>query len=407
MAAEFSSTIDQALHDKRIAGGAAIAIDKSGRELIRKEFGKTSTNPSDAKPFAFDTTLWYASSTKLLTSICALHCVEQGLLKLDDDIATVLPEWKDPQIITGYADDGSPILVKAEQKITLRRLLTHSSGMVYPEMNPSITQYQAAKSKELGYDVAKEERISEYFMNPLIFEPGSSWVYGPSIDWAGRMVEVVTGSKLGEFMAKHIFEPLGMRYSTFDPVGNEEVMSRMTGRVGRNAETGLVGEETSGLRQVRKKEDHHGGSGMYSCANDYIKVLTSLLLDDGKLLPSGGAMMQELFAGQLESPSGLHFWATHPMFGAFLTPGYPRDPETTEWNHSLGGAIVAKEIPGHASKGTLFWSGLPNNYWFVDREAGVAGCYASWILPPGDAPTGEMFGALQRAAFWEAKGGVL
>lgn len=400
--ADFQTTIEKAVADKRIAGGAAIVVDRSGREIIKQAFGKTSTS-SNARPFTFDTTFWIASSTKLLTSICALKCVEQGHFKLDDDIALVLPQWKDPKIITGVDDDGKPKLVPAKEKLTLRRLLTHSSGMTYPDMSPLIISYRNANGLEI--DSLKADKINDYYLNPLIFEPGSAWAYGPSIDWAGQMVEKVSGLKLGEYMKKNIFEPVGMKYSSMDPVGNEAVESRLTGRVGRDAETGLVGEEKSGMCKVQNRDDHHGGSGVYSCAEDYIKVLTSLLLDDGRLLAKGGDMIKELFRPQLEHPAAFTAACQHEIFGAFFAPGLPRGPETS-WDYALGGAVVAREIPGQANKGTLFWSGYANNYWFIDREAGVAGCYSSWILPAGDAQTGAMFRALQEAALKQIKEGA-
>lgn len=395
----FAEIVQRAVDDRRIAGGAAIAIDRSGQEIIKHAFGKTSTG-DDARPYSFDTTFWIASSTKLLTSISALQCVEQGHLNLDDDISTILPQWKDPQIITGVDENGKPKLVPAKNKITLRRLLTHSSGMTYPDMNPLIISYRTSNGLEV--DSTKADKIEDIFKNPLIFEPGSAWAYGPSIDWAGKIVENVSGLKLGEYMAKNIFDPLGMKYSSMEPIGNEAVESHLTGRVGRDPETGLVGDEKSGMCKVKNSEDHHGGSGLYSCAEDYIKVLTSLLLDDGKLLKKNGDMIKELFRPQLEHPEAFTAAAQHEVFGAFFAPGLPRGPETS-WDYALGGAVVAKEIPGQASKDTLFWSGYANNYWFIDRDAGVAGCYASWILPAGDAPTGAMFGALQKAALKEVK----
>ena len=400
MSSDFSTTVKQALAAKRIAGGAAIAIDDTGRTIIHKQFGKISTE-DNARPFTFDTTFWIASSSKLLTSISALQCVEKGLLKLDDDIGDILPEWKDPDILTGFDESNKPIHIKAKNRITLRRLLTHSSGMTYGEMYPLLVQYRkTVLNKEPDADIGMLTRHK----NPLICEPGSSWNYGPSIDWAGHLVEVVTGLTLGSYMTKHIFDPLGMTSTTFEPLSNPDIMAHMTGRVGRDAITGLVGPETFGLCQVRNPQDHLGGEGLYSCANDYITVLTSLLLDDGKLLAKSGEMYKSLFTPQLENPSAFHSWATNPIMGAYFAPGLPQDPTTTEWDYGLGGALVMKEPSGQAGRGTLFWSGYANNYWFVDQENGVAGYYGNWILPAGDAVTGQMFRALQTAAAKEVAG---
>ena len=392
MATDFKSTVASALEKNEIAGGAVIAVDRHGKEVFRHAFGKTSLD-DDARPFGFDTTFWIASSTKLLTSISALQCVEKGLLKLDEDISVVLPEWKDPQIITGFDDAGNAQLTPAKEKITLRRLLTHSSGIPHYGMNPLIARWRDTQKLPV-----LTGQISD-LKNPLVFEPGSSWQYGAGIDWAGALLEKVTRMTLGEHMQKHIFEPLGLTHTTFRPKNNEAIMSRMAGRVGRTP-TGELIKEESGQYPVKDNKDDLGGGGLYSCAQDYIKVLTSLLMDDGKLLE--GEMYKELFRGQLEHPEAFAAAATNRIYGQFFAPAFGASRgNDTKWDYALGGAIVDNEIPGQASKGTLFWSGLPNNYWFVDRKNGVCGYYASWLLPPGDAITGKLFGALQRAAMKE------
>jgi len=393
MATEFKSTIASALSNKEIAGGAVIAIDRHGKEILSHAFGQTSLD-NDARPFDLDTTFWIASSTKLLTAICALQCVEKGLLKLDEDISTVLPEWKDPQILTGFDGDGNAQLRRATGKITLRRLLTHSSGMTYYFMNPLITRWRDSRGLAVGTG-----QVAEY-MNPLVFEPGSSWQYGPSIDWAGAMLEKATGVTLGAYMQAHIFAPLGMTHTTFRAKHNAEMRRRMVGRVGRSPTTGELIREESGLYPVKDNTDDLGGGGLYSCARDYIKALTSLLLDDGKLL--GPAMHGELFRGQLEHPEAFGAAATNRVVGPLFSPAFAASRGAdSRWDYALGGAVVDKEVPGQAGKGTLYWGGLPNNNWWIDRENGVCGFYATWLLPPGDQITGRLLAELQKAALKE------
>ena len=116
------------------------------------------------------TTFWIASCTKLLTTICALQAVEQGKLVLDDDISTILPEWKDPDILTGW-DEGSeqPKFRKATKKITLRQLLTHSSGMGYDFLSPDLAKWRAWKGEDVrpeGGDVVCNPESS---FSPRVF----------------------------------------------------------------------------------------------------------------------------------------------------------------------------------------------------------------------------------------------
>jgi len=396
MAESFSHTVDTAVQNRQIAGGAALAVSKTGQTLISKAFGHTSVDDT-ARPFAMDTVFWIASSTKLIASIAALQCVERGLFGekgADVVIGDVLDGWDEVDILERF-DGDTPVTRRAKEKITLRRLLTHSSGMVFSGMHPKVARWRDVVKGGKG-----DPGDVETLRNPVVFEPGSSWAYGVGIDWAGQMVEKVSGLTLGEYMRRNVFEVLGMGSTTFRPKRDEGLMARMAGQVQRNEKGELI-PESSGMYPVRDYKNDLGGGGLYSCAEDYIKVLKSLLVNDGKLLKSDGEMYQELFRGQLEHPEALTDLVQNTPFGALVAPGYPRTAET-QWNYALGGAVVEKEIPGHAAKGTLYWSGLPNNYWFIDRENGVCGFYASWLMPPGDAITGNMFAALQQAAVKEA-----
>lgn len=93
-------------------------------------------------PLTPDTTMWIASCTKLMTAIASMQCVERGLLNLDDDVSSILPEWKNPQIFVGFEDDsGKPILKDAKNKLTLRMLLTHQTGLGYGFSQPELTRY--------------------------------------------------------------------------------------------------------------------------------------------------------------------------------------------------------------------------------------------------------------------------
>jgi CubicO group peptidase (beta-lactamase class C family) len=95
-----------------------------------------------SEPLTPDTTMWIASNTKLMTAISALQCVERGLLSLDDDISNILEEWKTPGILIGFEDDtGKPIVKEAKNKITLRMLLTHQSGLGYTFVHPQLERF--------------------------------------------------------------------------------------------------------------------------------------------------------------------------------------------------------------------------------------------------------------------------
>ena len=117
-------------------------------------------------PLEVDTAMWIASCTKLMTSIAVLQCVEKGLLDLDEDISAILPEWKDPNILRGFDEaTGKPILEKAKEKVTLRKMLSHQSGMGFPMIHRQLQQFikhQKATGKmvESGYLVRNSNRLA-------------------------------------------------------------------------------------------------------------------------------------------------------------------------------------------------------------------------------------------------------
>jgi len=107
------------------------------------ESGCTSSDPLIAGPISANNTFWIASCSKLVTTVAVLQCFEKGLVDLDLDVGTILPEWSSPEILTWFDEaTGKPLMVKAKEKITLRRLLTHSSGMGYEFFNPELKKWQ-------------------------------------------------------------------------------------------------------------------------------------------------------------------------------------------------------------------------------------------------------------------------
>lgn len=113
--------------------------------FYEKTFGTQSVDPKSPlidKPFGMDTTMWIASCTKLLTAVSVMQCVEKGLLDLDADVSTILPEWKDAPLLKGFEEGtGKPIIESAKHKITLKRLLTHSTGLGYATFDPKLQQW--------------------------------------------------------------------------------------------------------------------------------------------------------------------------------------------------------------------------------------------------------------------------
>ena len=300
--------------------------------------------------------MWIASCTKLMTAVSVMQCVEKGLLDLDANVSGILHEWKSPDIILGFDEArGDPVTIKATAPITLRQLLTHSSGMGYDGLNPTLQRYRKThRGREPSYEIRE---IAEDHTVALTFEPGQGWDYGSGIDWAGQMVERVNnGQRLGDYMAEHIWQHLGMSSTTFQMLKRPDLMKRLCGYSARQPD-GTVAPDVSGAFPVIEPSDDSGGSGLYSCATDYIKLLVSLLRDDGRLLKSETVV--ELFRPQLQDTKYIENAFSGPL-AQYLAPGMPPG---TRWNHALGGIVAVDGIQDRAGKGTMMWWGLPNLYW--------------------------------------------
>ncbi|KAL6242228.1 hypothetical protein RBB50_010776 [Rhinocladiella similis] len=372
----FSETLQAAVAartDQKIPGAVVMAADASGKIIYSQAEGQTSVDPENAKPMSIDTTFWIASCTKLATSIAALQAVEKGLLDLDADISNILPEWKEPEILTGFSSAGQPQLKKATKMITLRQLLTHSSGMGYDFLSPELAKWRQFKGQPIG---ASGEPITERQFMPLIYEPGEGWSYSVAIDWIGKMIERVNGGiRLGDYLKLHIWKPLGMTSTGFRVAENNQISSNLCPTTQRKSTGELV---PSAPYNHPDPVDDLGGGGLYSSAGDYIKMLISLLKNDGTLLKPETVKM--MFEPQLADPKPLLAHTQDPNAGAMFRNGV----DSASWNFGLGGILTTADVPDVCRKGTLSWGGLPNLFWWIDPVAGNCGIYASQLLPPGD-----------------------
>jgi CubicO group peptidase (beta-lactamase class C family) len=338
----------------------------------------------DAKPLDLEATFWIASCTKLITSICALQQVEQGKVTLDEDVTHIVPELKDLPIIT--ADGSSPDGYTSKPRtkpITLRQLLTHSSGIGYEFMSELIQKWRA-KNGPPAAELAGKVNLAH--RTPLLFEPGEGWSYGSGIDWAGIIVEKLNpGYTLDTYMAEKVFKPLGMTSTTFFVDRNPEILARLMPAATRQEDGTLTPSDTNNW--PTKMEEASGGGGLWSSVTDYIKVLADLISPEPKLLkpetittilaapqlPEGSKALNQLV------DNGLGAVASNAVALAGIPP----------ISYGCGGLVTTRDTDVLPAK-SLSWGGLPNLKWFLNRESGVAAMYATQILPYGDALSTEL-----------------
>ena len=326
-----------------------------------------------------DSVMWIASMTKAITGTCAMQLVEQGKLNLDGPISDVLPQLADVQVLEGFDDDGSPRLRKARTPITLRHLLTHTSGFGYDMWNADLGRY----IKHAGIPRLTSGKAAA-LMQPLTFEPGTQWQYGIGIDWAGRAVEAASGQTLGAYMKTHVFDPLQMHDTAFR-IGAAQ--RKRLAKVHARSDDGLFATDTE---VVQEPEFEGGGGGLYSTMPDYLRftrmILNNGMLDGARVLkPETVTLMAQNAMGDLSC--------------SIMHSALPRQTNTVDFvdgmTWGLTFLINPKPMKTGRSAGSLAWAGLANSYYWIDPVRQVTGVFATQILPFYDAKAHELFSAFE------------
>src|SRR6188472_1753807 len=255
------STFLKSATDRGDVPGVVVAVvDKNG-VLYNEAAGKSSTLRNT--PMTKDTIFNMASMTKPITSTAIMMLVDEGKLKLDDDVARYLPKYKDPVVISRFnLADGSYETRPAKRPMTIRHLLTHTSGIGYTFSNATVAKLVEKTGK------------SEADL-PLLFDPGEGWAYGASTRVLGDVVAAISGQKLDEFLTSRILEPLGMHDTSYlVPTSKypRVVAINARGPDGKFAERPMPPTLTASVA---------GDGGLYGTASDYANFLR-MLLNRGK-----------------------------------------------------------------------------------------------------------------------------
>jgi CubicO group peptidase (beta-lactamase class C family) len=268
-----------------------------------------------------------------------------------------LPQLANVQVLDGFAADGTPKLRPARAAITLRHLLTHSSGFAYDIWNADIARYLEVTGKP-GIISCTNAALDL----PLVFDPGASWDYGIGIDWAGKAVEAVSGKTLGTYLAENLFAPLGMRDTGFRITDDQR--TRLA-RVHARTSDGVV---TTDFEIPQTPEFEMGGGGLYATVSDYLRFARMIMgggaLDGTRVLAeSTVATMGQNAMGDLRCRA---------MKSA--APGSTNDVDFLagmQWGLSF--LINPEFLPTGRSAGSLAWAGLANSYYWIDPSKQVAG----------------------------------
>jgi methyl acetate hydrolase len=377
--------LEQAVSKGALPGVVATIGDRHGT-IYEGAFGRLSVDGEDAvQP---DTMFWIASMTKAMVSVAVLQMIERGDLELEQPVADVLPEFADLPILEGF-DGDVPRTRPATKPVSLRHLLTHTSGLGYWFDNPDVLRYQQVAGIADPFSGTRD-----LFRVPRLFEAGERWEYGTSIDWLGQVVEKISGTDLDTHCRASIWAPLGMSDTTFAPTDAQRarLMSVHTATPGQPL-------SLSDVALPAEQEFWSGGGGSYSTARDYLRFLRALL--------RGG----ELDGARILKPETVDLAFRDHLQGAPLPPqgSVSSVPELTydvpllpfEQGFGLGFSLMLEDVPGMRRAGTGNWAGLCNTYFWVDHASGLAATFMTQILPFFDPGVVETLFGYEGAVYAE------
>ncbi len=366
-----------------VPGVVAMATKRDG-PIYEGGFGRRVLGQSPS--MTPDTVVWIASMTKAVTGAAAMQLVEQGKLDLDAPASSVIPYLGTLKVLEGFDSAGKVKTRAPKRAVTLRHLLTHTAGFSYEIWNADIVRYQQVKSIPM---ITGCENAA--LKTPLTFDPGERWDYGINIDYVGKMVEAVSGKKLGVYLQENLFAPLGMSSTAFKIT--PDMRARLAKIHQRSDDDKLTPVD---LEITQEPEFEMGGGGLYSTVGDYGRFVR-MILNKGE--GNGNQVLQpatvELMSRNNMGPNKVGMLRTvMPTLSndAEFFPGVPKS-----WGLSF--QINDEKAPTGRSAGGLMWAGLANSYYWIDHTAGVAGVYATQILPFADKKSLPLYYAFETAVY--------
>lgn len=359
-----SELIDQYIEEGKLPGGVFMAA-RYGQVVFFKTAGNRSTDPES--PYRENDIFRIASMTKAVTTVAIMQLYEDGKIGLDEPVHKYLKAFEKQPVLDKFNEkDSSYTTIPAQSPVSIRHLLTHTSGIPYGEFNPGKIMAVYLKNNVVGGGLyhptwTLEEFIDRLGRTPLAFQPGERYMYGLNMDVLGRIVEVVSGLKLEEYFRQNIFEPLGMedtwfylpkeKHSQLVPVYtvNREGVILIAGS--GNA----VGSELN-YPLMERRDFFAGGGGLSSTAADYARFIQALV---NYGIFNGRRILSRKTIEMMTSDQMIRL--NEQGKGMSKRPG-----ETM----CLGFSLIKPEGNGINSKspGTYEWGGYFNTKFFIDPQ---------------------------------------
>jgi CubicO group peptidase (beta-lactamase class C family) len=344
--------------DRGDVPGVVALVTAPDRVIYHEAFGKMNTAKNIA--MARDTIFNIASMTKAITSAAVMILVEEGKVGLDDEVSKFLPAYKNRQVLTKVdLAAGTYETRPATKPITIRQLLTHTSGIGYAWSDPGLALVQ------------KKTGTADLEL-PLVHEPGEKWTYGASTRVLGEVIEKISGQRIDAFLESRILGPLGMRDTTY------AVPASKTARVvNRNQKADGKINEIPNPDVIPATV--RGDGGLYSTAPDYSRFIR-MLLNYGQL--DGVRVLKEQTVREMErSHTGNVKVRLQPTAEPLRSKPYPLGAGEDVWGLGFQLAAPAKPVANMRRPGSMNWAGINNTFFWVDPQAQIGVIVLMQVLP--------------------------
>ena len=375
---KITSTFKQEVAQGKLPG-AVVMIARKGKLVYSQAFGKL--NNASGGDMKLDSIFRIYSMTKPMASTALMMLVEDGQVQLTDPVSKYLPSFKSPMVSVPVVDPATQAttfkLVAANKEPTVQDLLRHTSGIAYGELTKNTLVRDAyikagVYKTDLDYDARElpgAQMAEALGKAPLAQQPGTTWEYSLSVDVQGRIVEAVTGKRLGEFMDERIFKPLKMKDTGFSVAA--ENASRLAEAFPKDPATGA----TNKLIDVSKPPGNDsGGAGGVSTAGDYLRFCQAMLnggqLDGVRILsrPTVTLMTSDHLGSTINT-------STNPGMLLLGSQGY-----------TFGLGFLVRQGDGiagvHGSAGEFMWAGAAGTFFWADPKEQTCTVYMSQSPSP-------------------------
>jgi len=367
------------LIDKGVISGAVTLVARHDKVGYLKAFG--TKGAGESQKMTTDKIFRIASMSKAITTVGAMMLYENGEFKLDDPVSQYIPEFKEMKVmVLNEEGETKPYnLVDASTPITIRHLLTQTSGITYNFFGqPYISNIYIENDISDGLTQTKEsigDMVKRLAKLPLMHEPGTQFTYGLNTDVLGYLIEVISGKPLDQYLKEQIFEPLNMqdtyfflpdskvdRLASLNRINEQGILEQVDGEIVNGPE-----RISSDYHYNSSKSHFSGGAGLVSTASDYYKFLQMLLnkgsYNDKNIL---GKKTIELMTSAQSDIN--YYWAKGEGFGFGFAvskgPGFTGKPE---------------------SEGMYYWSGYFSTFFWVDPKEELIGIILTQTLPYNSA----------------------